>query len=321
MIEPRHPKFLVPRHPMQVVARATGLSPDVLRAWERRYHAVTPGRTPGAHRLYSDADIARLVLIRKALAAGRRIGYVARLTLDDLEALVAQDDAMPVRDFLPADRAASRSDASARLAAALTSAEAMNGVALERLLEESAISLTMREMLEELVVPLLQEIGRRWRDGSLGIRHEHLATAVIRSWLIAARQSQTAPDGAPALVVATPVGQVHEMGALITALVAETAGWRVDYLGTDLPAEEIAATVRQKEARAVALSLVYPPDDPRIPNELRRLRRQLPAGAALIVGGDAARAYERALTEAGARIVASIADLREALDGLRRRVA
>ncbi len=311
------PRFLAPRHPIQVVARATGLSPDVLRAWERRYQAVTPGRTPGAHRLYSDADIARLVLIRKALASGRRIGFVAQLPLEDLQALAVEDEAMPVRDFLPGERTASRGGGAARLESALDSVGEMNGARLERILDEAAMTLTTREVLENLVVPLLQEIGQRWRDGSLGIRHEHLATAAIRSWLIAARQSQTAPGGAPALVVATPAGQLHELGALIAALVAETAGWSVTYVGVDLPAEEIAATARQKRAHAVVLSLVYPPDDPRIPHELRRLKRQLPAGVALLAGGDAARRYARALSEVGARLVGSIADLMEALDGLR----
>ncbi len=189
------------------------------------------------------------------------------------------------------------------------------------MLTDAGITLTMPQMLEELLVPLLQEIGTAWRHGRISIRHEHLATAAIRAWLIGARQVQSPPAHAPAIVIGTPAGQSHELGALMAALVAESAGWRVVYLGVDLPADEIAAATRQGEARAVALSVVYPPDDPRLPHDLRRLRRLLPGGLALFAGGDAAAAYAGVLREVDARLVESITELREALDALRRQVA
>ena len=321
MSAPPNPRYRQPRHPIQVVSRATGLSPDVLRAWERRYHAVDPGRTPGAHRLYSDSDIARLTLIRKALAAGRRIGFVARLPLEELEVLVAQDEAHPLPGPLAPRRPVPPGADGSLLSRCFAAVERMDGPALERALTGASVTLTTPQMLEELLVPLLQEIGAGWRSGRIGIRHEHLATAAIRAWLVGARQAQAPAAHAPVLVVATPGGQVHELGALMAALVAETAGWRVVYLGVDLPAEEIAAAARQESARAVALSLIYPPDDPRLPHELRRLRRLLPGGIALFVGGDAAAAYAGVLREIDARIVGSISELREALDTLRRRVA
>lgn len=321
MNDPRNPRYRQPRHPMQVVARATGLSPDVLRAWERRYRAIEPGRTPGAHRLYSDADIARLALIRKALAAGRRIGFVARLPLEELELLVAQDEARAQPGPLASCRPLALHADGAPLARCLEAVERMDGPALDRALTDAGVALTTPQMLQELLVPLLQAIGAGWRSGRIGIRHEHLATAAIRAWLVGARQVQSPPPHAPALVVATPAGQVHELGALMAALVAETAGWRVVYLGVDLPAEEIAAAAREERARAVALSVIYPPDDPRLPHELRRLRRLLPGGIALFAGGDAAAAYAGVLRELDARLVENITELRDALDALRRRVA
>jgi methylmalonyl-CoA mutase cobalamin-binding subunit len=321
MVDPRSPRYHQPRHPMQVVARATGLSPDVLRAWERRYRAVDPGRTPGAHRLYSDADIVRLTLMRKALAAGRRIGFVARLPMEELELLVAQDEARPGPGPLASRRLISPAPDSSLLARGFAAIERLDGPALERVLTDAGVTLTMPQMLEELLVPLLQEIGTAWRHGRISIRHEHLATAAIRAWLVGARQVQSPPAHAPAIVVATPAGQVHELGALMAALVAESAGWQVVYLGVDLPADEIAAAARQGEARAVALSVIYPPDDPRLPHDLRRLRRLLPGGLALFAGGDAAAAYAGVLREVDARLVESISELREALDALRRQVA
>ena len=78
------------------------------------------------------------------------------------------------------------------------------------------------------------------------------------------------------LVVATPAGQIHELGALLVGAAAANLGWHVTYLGASLPAAEIAGAARQNRARAVALSLVYPEDDPRLEGELTRLRESLP---------------------------------------------
>jgi methylmalonyl-CoA mutase cobalamin-binding subunit len=104
---------------------------------------------------------------------------------------------------------------------------------------------------------------------------------------------------------------------LMVAAAAAAEGWRPTYLGPDLPAEEIAAAVQEKGARAVALSIVYPPDDPLLPDELRRLRWLLPPGVELIVGGRAACAYAPALAEIGARNVEDLSALRAELEALR----
>src|SRR6185503_7274753 len=79
------------RHPMRVVTRRTGLSADLLRAWERRYKVVKPSRSEGGQRLYSDADIERLRLLYRATLDGRRLGQVAELSPQDLSALVRHD--------------------------------------------------------------------------------------------------------------------------------------------------------------------------------------------------------------------------------------
>src|SRR5918993_3366876 len=76
------------RHPIGVVARRTGLKPDLIRAWERRYGAVAPGRTDTRRRFYSDADISRLLLLKRVVDTGRSIGQVANLSNEELESLV-----------------------------------------------------------------------------------------------------------------------------------------------------------------------------------------------------------------------------------------
>ncbi|MDH3428172.1 MAG: MerR family transcriptional regulator, partial [Gemmatimonadota bacterium] len=86
-----------PEHPIQVVSHRTGLSADVLRAWERRYGAVRPDRSASRRRLYSDRDIERLILLRRATKAGRTIGQIATLPDDRLRQLVASDVTAGIR--------------------------------------------------------------------------------------------------------------------------------------------------------------------------------------------------------------------------------
>ena len=78
------------RHPIRVVARRTGLTPAVLRAWEKRYGVVDPTRTEGGQRLYSDEDVRRLSLLRQAVEEGRSISQVVELTTEELQGLVME---------------------------------------------------------------------------------------------------------------------------------------------------------------------------------------------------------------------------------------
>jgi methylmalonyl-CoA mutase cobalamin-binding subunit len=123
------------------------------------------------------------------------------------------------------------------------------------------------------------------------------------------------------IVVATPTGQIHELGALLVGAAAANLGWHVTYLGASLPAAEIAGVARQNRARAVALSLVYPEDDPRLEGELTRLRESLPPEVMLLVGGRAMPAYREVLKKIGATQVTDLSQLCSTLDELRKPVA
>jgi methanogenic corrinoid protein MtbC1 len=296
------------RHPIQVVAKRTGLTADVLRVWEKRYDVVEPGRSTGGHRLYSDLDVERLSLLSRAVSAGRRISRVASLPLDDLRALVREDEDAAVFRRREIDQGLS-SDPEAYLAECLTSVKALDARRLEKSLMRAAVALSAPMLIEGVLGPLLAGIGERWQHGDLSPGHEHLATSVIRRVLESlANQAMPGPE-APGLVVATPSGQRHEFGALFVAAAAATQGWRVTYLGTDLPAEDIAEVAQSTSASAVAVSLVFPEDDPRVGEELVRLRGALGPGLPILAGGRAAPAYKEAIDAAGSRTVSSLEDL------------
>ena len=307
-----------PRHPIGVVARRTGLKPDLIRAWERRYGAVEPGRTDTRRRFYSDADVERLLLLRRVVSTGRGISQVAGLSREELEALVdsetAAAEAGPAR---LADAAGDGDLAETYLARCLAAAQRLDVREMELQIERASVAFSRTNLLEKVLVPLMQRIGDLWHQGTLRPLHEHLASAVVRSFLGTLYGSHQPELSAPHVVVTTPSRQHHELGALIAAATAAGEGWQVTYLGPELPPEEIAAAALQKGARVVALSLTYPPDDPLLVEDLRRLRRLLGSRTSLVVGGRASRAYAHVLSEIGALRVDSLAELRQHLESLR----
>lgn len=305
------------RHPIGVVARRTGLKQDLIRAWERRYGAVAPGRTDTRRRFYSDADIVRLQLLKQVVETGRAIGQIANLPNAELESLIASEPrpapASPAAP-LPADTG---DLVELYLDLCLAAARRLDVGELELHLHRASVALSRNVLLERLLVPLMHRIGELWHRGEMRPSHEHLASAVVRSFLGGLYHAYDAPATAPHLLSTTPSRQRHELGALMAAAVAAGEGWRVTYLGPDLPPEEIAAAAREKGARAVALSLVYPPDDPRLGDELRRLRRLLPPFTLLLAGGRAAQAYSGILDEIGAVRIHDLPGLRRELERLR----
>lgn len=298
----------MPRHPIAVVVARTGIAQDLLRAWERRYAAVRPGRSDGGRRLYSDDDVERLNLIRQALDGGRRIGDVARLDAGELLRL-CREDGLAERNA----PAAGGDEGGGLLDAARSALLAWDTAAFERVLGEASVALALPRLLDQLLVPLLEDIGRSWSAGDLRPAQEHMATASVRTLLGNLHLRRRPRSGAPALVVGTPQGQRHELGALMAALTAQEAGWDAIYLGPDLPAEELASVLFRRNARGVALSLVPPVDERQLGEELLGLRRAIGPERAIWVGGRGAAACQPQLDAVGARRLGSLDDLRQQL--------
>jgi DNA-binding transcriptional MerR regulator/methylmalonyl-CoA mutase cobalamin-binding subunit len=302
----------IPRHPIGVVAERTGLSQDVLRVWERRYLAVEPSRSLDGQRVYSDADIDRLRLLRLATMAGRSIRQAAQLTTDELQRLVREDEAARQK---VEHRAESAVLASAReeVDRAMELARAANAPQLESFLRRAAASFGVPVFLDGLAAPLLRRMGEEWEAGRLTPAQERVATAIIQRVLDGAIQFLAPPYDAPNLLLATPAGEHHVMGSVLAAAAAAADGWRVTYLGPDLPAGEVAAAAVAVDARVVGVSVVYPRDRDLVLGELRTLRSRLPASVPLIAGGAGAVSLAAELRGAGIQVVKDLAALRDAL--------
>jgi MerR family transcriptional regulator, light-induced transcriptional regulator len=296
------------QHPIGVVATRTGLTPDVLRVWERRYGVVQPQRTRSGQRLYSDADVERLRLLQRATSAGRNISHLAELDAAALRELVASDAHAEERS---SSAAAQPADAGDLVEAALEHTVRLDVTALEQLLRRLAATWGTTAFLEKFAAPFFHRIGEEWHEGRLKPAQEHLASVATRTVLASLVSDLSAATSAPRLLVATPVDERHEIGALLVAATAASAGWRVTYLGADLPAAEIADAAAQAGARAVALSVVLPGDVAGVAAELREVRSRLPAGVELLVGGSGARAVEAAATLPGIVYPDALPGLRE----------
>jgi len=302
-------------HPVRLVSARTGLSPHVLRVWERRYGVVQPRRTAGGQRLYSDADIERLELLKRAADAGRNIGQLAKQSNDALRALVASDGQRrppeSERTVEPGRGEAISDDALVKRC--LDAVLALEPVVLETELRRATILLPLAQFADDVLVPLLYGIGVLWTEGDLGPAQEHAASAVVRRVLDdIIRSCDPASDALP-IIVATPAGQRHELGALLAAVSASSMGWRVIYLGMDLPASEIARAAELAPAKVIALSIVHPAPDERLRADLEVLAAALPAGHALILGGAAAPIYARKLQRPNVHAISSLAAFREML--------
>jgi len=292
------------RYPLRAVIRRTGLSADVIRAWERRHGAVAPVRSEGGQRLYTEEDVIRLALLQKATADGHSIGEIARLDVQGLEALAADAAAARGRaiDDVPA----------VLIAEAIAATEALDQAALEAMLKRAVLALGASRFVDSVVSDFLRQVGDRWHAGTLAPFHEHLASNTVRRVLTWVTDAYDPEPHAPTIVVATPAGELHELGALVVAAAAAEEGWRVVYLGADLPGADVAAATAQVGADLVALSVVYANGD-ETARYLTETAQALRNGARVIIGGTAALQIGRDRLGEKVQVLADIPALRRLL--------
>lgn len=307
-----------PRHPINFVAHRTGLSTHVIRVWERRYAAIQPQRTDTNRRLYSDADVDRLKLLNQVKSQGQSISLIAQMPNHELKKMLTQVDGDKLAaETAPDPRRGINEEVVARLMGICKeSVLSMNEETLARTLLEASVQLPLLALLDDLVGPLMTWIGDRWHDGSIRVAHEHMATAAIRSFLGRMKQIRRAGVGAPVIVIATPTGQDHEIGALMAATVAANEGWRDLYLGPNLPAQEIALAAMEANARAVALSIVAPGNNPNVIHEFHTLRQILEERIPIIAGGSGVVRSRQHYDIDGVHCAANLVEFRDHLVAL-----
>lgn len=298
------------QHPIQVVARRTGLSADVIRAWERRYKAITPHRASNSRRLYSDIDVEKLVLLRRATAAGRRIGDVANLSLQQLRELVDTDESAAAQFTLAnIQQRPSTGSVMEHFDDCMDAILRLHNQDLYRSLNDASKALGINFLLEDLLRPLISYIQDECRRGALRDAHYAIAIYSIRSFLSGIVMNDPHSDYEFKVVCASPAGTVSDIAALRIAVAAKSNGWQAIFLGMYGSVDEIIFAQKQNQTQLVTIGITRPADDPLLPNQLRRLRKELKDEIEIAVTGSAAAAYFDVLQEIQANYIQTISEL------------
>lgn len=294
-----------PQYPIRTAARRTGLSPHVLRAWERRYAVVEPARHGGGRRLYSNADILHFQLLRRLVEAGHGIGSLARLSTAQLLGMLGEE-----RDLEPLPPPPPMTAAHRHLEDILLGVEAMDDRRVHASLMRGVVALSAHEFVEGVALPLLHRVGTLWKKGALCPAHEHLLSVQLGRILGWLADTIPLPEGAPTAVAVTPPGQRHEFGAVLAGVVAAEEGWRVTYLGPDLPAGDIAAALDARGAGVLMLSAVVEDRGSPLPEVLREIRDAAGRPVRILVGGRGAERHREAIERDGDRWLPDLSALR-----------
>lgn len=276
MAEPR------PQYSIAAAARLTGLSPDSIRSWERRYGLIRPERDGSGFRVYSEAEIARLRLARRATALGHPIRKIA--ALDDaaiaLLAGASQTDRAGEGDLSPL----------AIVAGLLDALHEVDRRRLKRTMNAAAMLMDPRDLVLHVLVPLLHRVGTLWQERKLSIWQEHLLSDLVATTTGAiARTAENASSGT-GMLLATPPRELHAFGTAFAAMLAASRGYRVDNLGASVPSSEVLAAAKRLGARYVVIGVTGASGaSNELVEYLHDLDRKSPHHVEIWVGGRAAR--------------------------------
>lgn len=220
------------------LSKRSGVSVELLRAWERRYGLLKPARSPGGLRLYSPQDLQRVRVMREHLAAGLAAAEAAALTSQ------AELEQEPPTLRVDALREA--------LADAL---DRFDESRAQRIFDRLLALTTLDTLLLEIVLPYLHQLGERWERGQVSVAQEHFASGVVRGRLLGLARDWGRGVG-PVAVLACLPGEQHDIGLITFGLALRARGWRIVYLGSDTPVQTIEQVTRAFDSSIVVLSAV-----------------------------------------------------------------
>jgi DNA-binding transcriptional MerR regulator len=207
------------------LAKRTGTSPELLRAWEQRYGLLRPSRSAGGFRLYSDDDKARVLRTKRLIASGLSAAEAARQALTG-ETIA--EGATPVLEGL-ADELRDALDH-------------FDEDGANRALDQLIAAVSVETVMREVLLPYLRILGDRWASGEVSVAQEHFASALLRGRLLGLARGWGTGSGPP-LVLACPPGEEHDLGLIMFGIAASRRGRRITYLGQDTPFSTIEATI------------------------------------------------------------------------------
>lgn len=260
---------------IKTVSEMTGIPKNTLIAWERRYAIVEPARSPSGYREYTEEDIEVLKRARELVQDGLRIGEVVRL-------LEKEQESAPEPAALPASDGAALGQIRVALQERLLD---FDRAGAERLVYR-LLMVPFERAIDEIYFPLLREVGEAWDRDEITVVQEHYVTAFCREKLLVMLHSvQTAGKDAPEITCATPPGEHHELGLLALSLRLVLRGFRITYLGANVPTAQLCEHVSSRGADALCISMVHGRPQAEVVAYARDIRRRLPSAIPVAIGG------------------------------------
>jgi DNA-binding transcriptional MerR regulator/methylmalonyl-CoA mutase cobalamin-binding subunit len=278
---------------IHIAAELSGVSVELIRAWERRYGVLRPERTPSGYRAYTDRDIAILKRLKQLTDEGVSISDAAKL-LPRIQADLSLAPAVALPEV-------TLSAVEGWRAAVLAAAEAYEQTRVSAIIDEVLAALPPLRAFEDVFAPVQREVGERWHAGRFTVAQEHLVSQVVRARLVGLLHASPENVGRRHAVLACFPDEEHEIGLLGAALRLRHAGVRVTLLGQRVPAVDLGRAVGALKPHLVGLSAVTNRGAAMFEDMLARIMEGIPKGTPVWVGGPVPQAHRDICERVGAR--------------------
>lgn len=241
-----------PKYTIKVLSERTGVRPVTLRAWERRYDLLDPDRLDNNYRLYSERDIEIVRWITHRLDDGLSISNAVR-EYKGLRGEGIWPEALPTV-LVPQPSKTPQHPPNVyaeKLFEALTS---RNEVEAKNIVDTIQSMFDLKVIFFEIFYPCLYEIGEAWYRGEIRIATEHYASAYIRGILLNLLQAFPIYSAAPTLLIGCAPEEFHEIAPLMLSVLLRREGYQVEFLGADLPIDDLVAYAEDVSPEMIILS-------------------------------------------------------------------
>lgn len=241
------------------LAQEVGISPALIRAWEKRYALWTPERGAGGQRMYSGQDQLLVAYLVEETRKGRRIGELAALgrleLLHQMEVKNASDVHLESPEVMEPKAAANFEKYIKPL---VTGAEIVDPALLHNGFDRALLELSSDQVVYEVIIPTMVEIGELYLAGRISVAGEHLISSmgehILRNCIDQARQISPGQDVEPVFCACFP-GEDHRLGLLAVNYGLIREGFNVVYFGAALPVEGLERAMIQVNPASVWLSV------------------------------------------------------------------
>ena len=245
-----------PTFNMKVVVHETGLKPDTLRAWERRYGMPNPHRTDGGHRLYSQYEID----ILKWMVARQEEGLSISHAVELWQQITARgEDPLDVHPLHDTEQTTFDAPVSGDMLIQmrdgwLKACLDFDEQSAQRILAQAFAIFPLETVCFEILQKGLTEIGAGWYAGKISVQQEHFTSALAVRQLEALLTAMPKPSRNGRVLVACPPKEQHTFSPLLLTVLLRRRGWDVTYLGANVPLSQLDTAVKAIQPQLIVTS-------------------------------------------------------------------